>query len=264
MKCITLLTDFGLRDGNVGVMKGVIWNIAPETQIADLSHTIEPQNVLMGALILGRSCPYFPQNSVHIAVVDPGVGTTRRPIAAHLGDRYFVGPDNGLLTPLLERAEKAGWPVEVVHLNRKKYWLKDISYVFHGRDIFSPVAAHIANGIALKDLGEVIQDPVRLDIPKPVWTGDALLGRIMHIDYFGNVATNIRREDMSNKDLCITIAGQELCGLVNTFGEKEPGELVVLYGSTGDLIVSVVNGDAASLLGVKIGDPVEVRPVEKR
>jgi S-adenosylmethionine hydrolase len=137
-------------------------------------------------------------------------------------------------------------------------------FVFHGRDIFSPVAAHLVNGVPLRDLGQPVSDPVRLMIPKPERKGDVLHGLVMHIDYFGNIATNIRREDMNNQDLCIKIAGQELCGLVNTFGEKAPGELVVLYGSTGDLIVSLVNGDAASRLGVKIGDSVEVQPLPKR
>lgn len=261
MKCISILTDFGLRDGNVGVMKGVIWNIAPDTQIADLSHTIEPQNILMGALVMGRSCPYFPEGSVHIAVVDPGVGTARRPIAALVGDRYFVGPDNGLFTPLVERAEKAGLPVKVVHLTNPKYFLADVSYVFHGRDIFAPVAAHIVNGVTLDELGQAITDFVRYELPKPQLDGGVWRGKVVHIDYFGNIATNVRKEHLAGKDACIKLADVELCGLVNTFGEKPVGELITLYGSTGDLIVSVVNGNAAERLGVKLGDPVEVRPV---
>jgi S-adenosyl-L-methionine hydrolase (adenosine-forming) len=259
VKCISILTDFGLRDGNVGVMKGVIWGIAPETQIADLSHTVEPQNIQMGALIMGRSCPYFPEGTVHIAVVDPGVGTVRRPIAAFVGDRYFVGPDKGLFTPLVERAEKADLPVKVVHLDQKEYWLKDISYVFHGRDIFAPVAAHIVNGVPLEKLGTPITDFVRYEMPKPKKIGDIWHGQVVHIDYFGNVATNVRKEHLQGQDVCIKLAGEEICGLVNTFGEKTPGELITLYGSTGDLIVSVVNGDAANRLHVKLGDPVEVK-----
>lgn len=258
MKCISILTDFGLRDGNVGVMKGVIWGIAPEAQIADLSHTVEPQNILMGALIMGRSCPYFPKGSVHIAVVDPGVGTARRPIAAWVGDRYFVGPDNGLMTQMVIRAEKAGLPVKVVHLTNKEYFLPEISYVFHGRDIFAPVAAHLANGVKLEDLGEVITDFVRMEFPKAELKGDTWHGIVAHIDYFGNLAFNIRRENLAGQDACVKLAGVEICGLVNTFGERPVGELVALYGSTGDLIVSVVNGNAAERLGVKLGDPVEV------
>ena len=261
MKCISILTDFGLRDGNVGVMKGVIWNIAPDAQIADLSHTVEPQNILMGALILGRSCPYFPVGSVHVAVVDPGVGTARRPIAAWVGDRYFVGPDNGLFTMMLDRAEKMNLPVKVVHLTDKKYFLQDISYVFHGRDIFSPVAAHIVNGVPLESMGVIIKDYARYEIPKPQLADGSWRGKVVHIDYFGNIATNIRREHLNGKDACVKIAGTELCGLVNTFGERPVGDLITLYGSTGDLIVSVVNGNAAERLGVQIGDLVEVKPL---
>ncbi len=263
MKCITVLTDFGLRDGNVGVMKGVIWNIAPDAQIADLSHTVEPQNILMAALIMGRSCPYFPEGTVHVAVVDPGVGTARRPIAALVGDRYFVGPDNGLFTPLVERAEKAGLPIKVVHLTKKEFFLEDISYVFHGRDIFAPVAAHLANGTRLEDLGELVEDYVRNEIPRPEFVDGQWFGKVVHIDYFGNIATNVRKEHLAGQDACVKLAGIELCGLVNTFGEKPVGELVVLYGSTGDLIISVVNGNAAERLGVEIGDPVVVKPLLK-
>lgn len=264
MKVISLLTDFGIRDGNVGVMKGVIWGLAPDVQIADLSHTIEPQNIMAGILVLGRSTPYFPKGSIHIAVVDPGVGTARRPIAARLGDQYFVGPDNGLMTRMLELAEADKKPVQIVHANNKDYWLKNISHVFHGRDIFSPVAAHLANGVALTDLGTEIHDPVRFAIPKPERKGDTWYGRVIHIDYFGNVATNIRVEDLDNfGDICIQLAGTKICGMVKTFGERPVGELITLYGSTGDLIVSVVNGNAAARLGVKIGDPVEVTPLNQ-
>ena len=263
MKVISLLTDFGLRDGNVGVMKGVIWNIAPNVQIADLSHTIEPQNIMAGILVLGRSTPYFPVGSIHIAVVDPGVGTTRRPIAARLGDQYFVGPDNGLFTRMLEKSEFEKKPVQIVHANNPKFWLKDISNVFHGRDIFSPVAAYIANGVPLTEIGEEIHDPIRFEIPKPVKKGKTWHGQIIHIDYFGNIATNIRREHLQDyKDVRVILAGTELCGMVKTFGERPVGDLIILYGSTGDLIVSVVNGSAAAKLGVKIGDPLEVNSVE--
>jgi hypothetical protein len=176
-----------------------------------------------------------------------------------LGDQYFVGPDNGLLTRMLETAELEKKPAQIVHANNPDYWLKDISHVFHGRDIFSPVAAHLANGVALTDLGVEINDPVRFEIPKPERKGDTLHGCVIHIDYFGNVATNIRKEHLQDyQDICIKLGGQEICGIVKTFGERAVGDLITLYGSTGDLIVSVVNGNAAAKLGMKIGDPVEV------
>ncbi len=259
MSIMTLLTDFGLKDGNVGVMKGVIWKIAPEVQIADLSHLIPPQDVQEGALILSRSAPYFPPGTIHVAVVDPGVGTIRRPIAARLGSQFFVLPDNGLITLLLEQAEAASDSVELVHLDRPQYWLPEVSHVFHGRDIFAPCAAHLANGALLTELGTPIRDPQRLKFPTPTQIDHGLRGEVIHIDHFGNLSTSIRRQHLGEpKALRVRLAGVEILGLVHTFGERPPGELVALYGSTGYLIVSVVNGSAAQSLGVKVGDPVEV------
>jgi S-adenosylmethionine hydrolase len=256
---ITLITDFGLKDGNVGVMKGVVWGIAPGVQIADLSHNISPQNIHEAALILLRSAPYFPTGTVHVVVVDPGVGTERRPIAAHLGDLYFVGPDNGVLTMLLEYAERSGWRVEIVHTNKPKYWLPQISHVFHGRDIFAPVAAHLASGVPLGDLGTIISDPVRLELPQPVKSDDGWDGEVIHIDHFGNISSNIRFEHLGKPPgVRVKICGEEIEGMVETFGERHPGELVALYGSTGNLIISVVNGNAAIKLEAKVGDLVKV------
>jgi hypothetical protein len=170
MKLITLLTDFGLKDGFVGVMKGVILSIAPEAQIVDLDHEVEPQNIYRGAFVAGRSVGYFPSGTVHVAVVDPGVGTARRPIAAHVQVKgkefHLVGPDNGLFTSVYEQAEKEGGRVEVYHLDQPKYWLGEISNVFHGRDIFSPVAAHLLNGVPISALGTHIQNAVRLRLPQ--------------------------------------------------------------------------------------------------
>jgi S-adenosyl-L-methionine hydrolase (adenosine-forming) len=259
MSIITLLTDFGLKDGNVGVMKGVIWKIAPDAQIADLSHLIAPQDVQEGALILSRSVSYFPPGTIHLAVVDPGVGTARRPIAARLGGQFFVLPDNGLITLLLEQAEAASEIVEFVHLDRPQYWLPEVSHVFHGRDIFAPCAAHLANGALLTELGTLMHDPQRLKFPVPTRTDHGLLGEVIHIDHFGNLSTSIRRQHLGEPALLrIRLAGVEVSGLVHTFGERPPGDLVALYGSTGYLIVSVVNGSAAQRLGAKVGDPVEV------
>jgi hypothetical protein len=258
---ITLMTDFGIKDGNVGVMKGVIWRIAPQAQIADLSHSISPQNIREAALILARSAPYFPPGTIHVVVVDPGVGTTRRPIAARLGDQYFVGPDNGILTLLLERAEAEGRSVEIVHTNRSEYWLAEVSHVFHGRDIFSPVAAHLANGIPLTTLGLPVTDPVRLALPRPQPTPAGWQGEIIHIDHFGNLSTNIRQEHLGEPpqdSIQVHLCGVKIQGKVRTFGDRPTGELIALYGSTGNLIISVVNGNAANRLNASVGDKVEV------
>lgn len=259
MKIVTLITDFGLKDGNVGVMKGVIWGIAPGVRIVDLSHFIAPQNVPEAALILLRSVPYFPEDSVHVVVVDPGVGTARRPIAARLGGQYFVGPDNGVITLWLERAKGQSLPVSFVHLDRPEYWLPEISHVFHGRDIFAPAAAHLATGVPLDSLGSLITDLVRLDLAQPERIRDGWRGEVIHLDHFGNISTNLRLEHLERQHVAtVRLCGVNIDGLVRTFGERPAGELVALFGSTGNLIVSVVNGSAAQRLGAKVGDPVEV------
>jgi S-adenosylmethionine hydrolase len=256
---VTLTTDFGLKDGNVGVMKGVIWGIAPQVQIADLSHNITPQNVPEAALVVLRAVPYFPAGSVHVIVVDPGVGTNRRPIAARLGMQYYVAPDNGVLTMLLERAEGLKEVVEFVHLDKPQYWLKEISHVFHGRDIFAPCGGHLAAGVPLGGLGTPIQDPVRLKLPRPQRTTTGWSGEVIHIDHFGNISTNIRVENMGEEPgAMIRLRGTEIQGMVRTFGERTPGTLVALYGSTGNLIICEVNGNAAKRISAQVGDPVEV------
>lgn len=263
VRCITLMTDFGLKDGNVGVMKGVIWGIAPQSQIIDLSHLIGPQNVSEAALILSRSAPYFPQGTIHLVVVDPGVGTARRPIAAQIGSQFFVGPDNGILTAWLEQSENRGQKSRFYQLDRPQYWLAEVSHVFHGRDIFAPIAAHLANGTALDALGSPISNPLRLQLPQPQPVPNGLLGEIIHIDHFGSLSTNIRREHLdpllaSQAEIIVRLGSVEIKGMVNTFGERPAGELVALYGSTGSLIISVVNGSAAKRLNIEPGERVEV------
>jgi S-adenosylmethionine hydrolase len=256
---VTLTTDFGLKDGNVGVMKGVIWGIAPQAQIADLSHHITPQNVPEAALVVLRAAPFFPAGSVHVIVVDPGVGTDRRPIAARLGMQYYVAPDNGVLTMLLERSEGMNETVKVVHLDKPQYWLKEVSHVFHGRDIFAPCGGHLAAGEQLEALGSFIQDPVRLKLPKPQRTASGWSGEVIHVDHFGNISTNIRVENMGEAPgATIRLCETEIQGMVHTFGERPSGTLVALYGSTGNLIVSEVNGSAARRIGARVGDSVEV------
>ncbi|MDD2694950.1 MAG: SAM-dependent chlorinase/fluorinase [Anaerolineales bacterium] len=256
---ISLTTDFGLKDGNVGAMKGVIWSIAPHVQIADLSHLINPQNVHEAALVVARAAPYFPDGTIHVVVVDPGVGTERRAIALRLGQQYFVGPDNGVFTRVLKRAASQGWPVQAVHLTRPEYWLPRVSAVFHGRDIFAPAAAHLAAGAPLEALGEAIGDLILLPLPEPQRTPSGWRGEVLHVDHFGNLTCSIRREHLGeHPDATIRIAGVKIHGIVGTFGERPPGELVALYGSSEDLILAVVAGSAAQRLNVKPGEIVEV------
>lgn len=262
MKFITLLTDFGLRDEYVAVMKGVIWNISPDVQIADISHSIRPQNVLAGAILLGRAAPYFPSGTVHIAVVDPGVGTERRPIAACLGDHFFVGPDNGIFTILFEHARNKHESFKLVHLNQPRYWLPDISSVFHGRDIFAPVGAHLVNGVPLSAVGTQINDPMILSIPNPLPLESGWQGQIIYIDHFGNLVTNILRRHLQGMfSVEIRFCDHTIIGLVKTFGAGQSGQLIGLIDSANSLNLCVVNGNAAEKFLAKVGDPVVVIPI---
>ncbi len=259
MRVITLLTDFGIRDGYPGVMKGVIWKIAPDVQIADLSHEVSPQNIFEASRLLWRCAPFFPDGSIHVAVVDPGVGTSRRGIVAQLGTQFFVGPDNGLLTFLSARVEAENQASRFIHLDRPEYWLPVVSPVFHGRDIFAPVAAHLASGVPFDALGTPINDPIRLEIPQPVPIQNGWLGQVIHIDHFGNLATNLTASHLKNvKNVMIEVRGVRIPGLVSTFGERPIGTLIALLDSSGSLAISVVNGSAAQRLNAVVGDQVEL------
>jgi S-adenosylmethionine hydrolase len=259
MPTLTLTTDFGLKDGFVGSMKGVIWSICPAAQIADISHAIAPQNVLEGALILWRAYAFFPIGSVHVAVVDPGVGTQRRALAARLGAHFFVGPDNGLFTPIYEDAEKNGWPVEFIHLTNRRYFLAEVSRTFHGRDIFAPVGAHLANGVPLASLGPVITDPVRLSLPKPEKTLTGWRAHITGVDNFGNLTTDLPAAALAqDAQISFHLLGREVRDLVTSYGHKGPGELVALVDSENYVELAIVNGSAAEVLGARVGDVVEV------
>jgi S-adenosylmethionine hydrolase len=256
---ITLTTDFGSNDYEAGVLKGVIWNIVPAAHIADLSHDISPHDILEAALLLWRVIPFFPDGTIHVAVVDPGVGTSRRGIAAQLGTQYFVGPDNGLLSLLLSRAEVFKQPTSFVHLDRPEYWLSEVSNVFHGRDVFAPVAAHLAAGVPFSSLGSPINDPVRLDIPKAKEIEGGWIGQVIHIDHFGNLSTNLNASHLNTpKEVMINIKGEQINGLVSTFGERPRGSLVALLDSSGSLAISVVNGSASMVLNASVGDKIEV------
>jgi S-adenosylmethionine hydrolase len=241
-------------------MKGVITGIFPQATIIDLSHGISPQNVLEAALILTRTYHFFPANTVFIIVVDPGVGTKRRPLAARIGDYYFVLPDNGILSPLLVEAEQTGSPVEVIHLNEPNFWLAKVSNVFHGRDIFAPIGAHLAAGRNLSDLGTPIKDPMRIEMPAPAITKDGLVSQVIHIDNFGNISTSAQKHHLQgHKRLVVTVRGIQVAGLYKTFGDLPAGELMALLGSTDYLIISEVNGNAARRIGTVVGDPVTIK-----
>jgi hypothetical protein len=259
MNWITLTTDFTEHDGYVGVMKGVIAGIAPQARVIDLSHTIAPQNVFQAALLLGRSVSYFPAGTVHVSVVDPGVGTARHGIAAQLGRQYFVGPDNGLLTLLYQQAQADGETVRIHALENPDYRLAQVSRTFHGRDIFAPAAAHLAAGAPLESFGAAVMDPILLDMPRVEKTADGLIGSIIHVDAFGNLASNIRAETLADfENIHIILRNTVIEGISATFGNKAQGELVAVIDSFGFLSICVVNGNAAQQLRVGFGEQLQI------
>lgn len=261
MTTLTFTTDFGTEDGNVGVMKGVALGIAPDIQIVDLTHQINPQDIRQAAFVLNRQIFYFPAGTVHVVVVDPGVGTRRRPIAVRVGEQYLVGPDNGVFSPLYQRAEDKGWPLEIVDLTSSpQYWRGEISHVFHGRDIFSPVGAHLAAGVPLNEVGTPVNDPVRIKWPGAIRKGTQIHGEVTYIDHFGNLFSSIHAADLAGDEVAsVELAGTHIPGLVDTFGQREVGQIIVLYSSTNELLIARVNGSAADKLGVNVGDLVVVR-----
>jgi S-adenosylmethionine hydrolase len=259
---IALLTDFGLQDTYVGVMKGVIAGIAPQTRITDLLHTVRPQDVAHGAFALLVSAPYFPPGTIFVAVVDPGVGSSRRPIAVQAGGYLFVAPDNGLLSYVLERFP----PEAAVVLEQLAFRLPYLSNTFHGRDIFAPAAAHLATGVALPAFGPPL-DPnqlVRLPPLAATRQGSAWAGRVLHIDHFGNLITSLDARTLGldspspavRRCWRVAVGGQTIRGLSTTFAEVAIGESVMYIGSDDFIEVGVRNGHAASAFGITVGDPV--------
>jgi S-adenosyl-L-methionine hydrolase (adenosine-forming) len=237
----------------------VIYGIAPDAKIVDISQLISAQNVLEGAYAMWRAVPFFPPESVHVGVVDPGVGTTRRPIGARLGDQFFIAPDNGLLTPLILDAERDGKKVEFVHLDNPKYWLPRISNTFHGRDIFAPTGAHLAAGVPLSELGTPITDPIRLDLPRPEKTESGWLAHVTIIDIFGNLTTDLPADALDGRrDVLIRIRGHEVDGVIDSYGHRSVGDLVAVVDSEYYIEIAVVNGSAQKKLDAEIGDVVEV------
>ncbi|MGA8891842.1 MAG: SAM-dependent chlorinase/fluorinase [Anaeromyxobacteraceae bacterium] len=252
---VTFLSDFGAGSGYPAQMKGEVLRRLPDATLVDVSHDVGPFDVLRGALLLEACVPRFPGHAVHLAVVDPGVGTTRRPLCVvDREGRRLVGPDNGLFTPFL-----AGGKAFL--LSDPGLVPRDPHPTFHGRDLFAPVAAWLAGGGEPSLLGPAVPDPVRLDWPEPVRTGEVLLGACLAADPFGNVATSIRRDDVADADLgAVTVAGRP-ARVVLTFGEGRPGELLALWGSSGRLEFAVREGSAAALPGMASATVrVELRP----
>lgn len=253
---ITLLTDFGLQDGYVGVLKGTIATINLSLQVIDLTHQIPPQNILAGRFVLMNAYPYFPKGTVHLAVVDPGVGSQRKGIAIQLEDGYLVGPDNGLLSGVLEQTTA----ITAVHLTRSQYWRTTTpSTSFHGRDIFASVAAHLACGVSLQDLGESIdpQHLVHLSPPEYEKTPTLIKGYIQYIDIFGNLITNIPENAIGSSQWTVIIQDQVI-PKGSTYSDVSPGEAIAFVGSHHWLEIAVMGGNAQTQLKVTVGDPVQI------
>jgi|ERR1051326_2177168 S-adenosylmethionine hydrolase len=255
---ITLTTDFGLADHFAGTMKGVILDIAPRVSIVDITHDVQPFEITEGAFVIAQAYRYFPRKTVHVIVVDPGVGSQRRPILAEMGGQYFVAPDNGVLSMIWNREAKK----KVRHVTNDNYFLKPVSRTFHGRDVFAPVAAHLASGIPPARFGKTIDDYVKLAFDQPVRMGKRVwTGMVLKVDRFGNLITNLHIDefrDVLTRPFELNAGLQQISQLAATFSECAPGELFVLVGSSGYLEVVANQGSAAKLLGVCSGSPVEL------
>lgn len=254
MTVITLTTDFGLSDGYVGAMKGVILGIAPGARLVDLSHEIAAQNVRQATYVLSRAAPYFPAGAIHVAVVDPGVGSARRPLLVTTAQAMFVGPDNGLFTFALDDPAMQAWT-----LDRPAYWRPAISRTFHGRDIFAPVAAHLANGVLPHQLGSPIADAAHLaSLTAQRHGNNRISGHVLHVDRFGNLISNVPGEWVAAGGWVCVIASRCIPCCSDTYAAGAPGELLVLVGSGGTLEVAVREGNAAQALQVGADQPIEL------
>jgi len=254
---ITLTTDFGLRDPFVGVMKGVILGICPSARLVDLTHEVAPQDVLAAAFALESAAPFFPGGAVHLAVVDPGVGSARRALGIRADGQYFVGPDNGLFTFVFAGRDWAAVALEV-----REFRLASVSGTFHGRDVFAPAAAHLAAGISLDRLGPGVSDPVRLAWPECRMVGGDLVGEVIGSDRFGNLLTSVTAERLGGLDaalsVTVVVGGRALGPLASCYAEGREDVPAPIIGSTGRLEIFARNGSALAQLGAGRGTAVRV------
>ncbi|MFW5966563.1 MAG: SAM hydrolase/SAM-dependent halogenase family protein [Persicimonas sp.] len=248
---VALLSDFGLEDNYVGIMKCVIADVCPEAQILDLCHDVPPQNLISGAYLLASAAPFLPEGTVLTGVVDPGVGSNRRAVAIDVGDFVCVGPDNGLFDMVLKHFETQ----QIVDLSESDYHLPEVSTTFHGRDIFAPVAGHLAAGVALEDLGESldVEDLVRLAPTSAFFRKHRIECHVIHVDRFGNLITNLSREEaeewLDGAVPKVSVSDREV-PMVETFSGVSKGRALAYYGSSGQLEVAVRDGNAADRFGV--------------
>ncbi|HET6528055.1 MAG TPA: SAM-dependent chlorinase/fluorinase [Balneolaceae bacterium] len=256
-KVITLTTDFGLQDYYVSAMKAVMLGIAPDARLVDISHEIPSQDIMAGSWILQNSAMLFPDQTVHTVVVDPGVGTDRKPIALKVDNQFFVGPDNGIFSLLVKDQN-----FKAVRLTNKKYWRKNPSTTFHGRDIFAPVAAHLSRGVKLEELGDSLDELITYRWTVPIADKDGLEGMVIHIDKFGNLVTNLSsdliEEFIDGKRVKIYVGTFILDEVATTFASVTEGEPVAYIGSSGMLEIGINKGDAGEMLNVQKGARVSL------
>jgi S-adenosyl-L-methionine hydrolase (adenosine-forming) len=247
---ITLLTDFGLIDPYVAMMKGVILSINPHAVLVDISHSIPTGRIVQGAGMTRESYPFFPEGTVHLAVVDPGVGTGRRLLGIEADGHYFVGPDNGIFWPAIKDCREA----MVINLTESRYFLPHITSTFHGRDVFAPIAAHLSLGKELSQMGVKMHDPVEITLPECSITNDILTGEITHMDNFGNLITDIGepalRRFLEKSNPVITLGNLEIRKIDNTYFDVEEGEPLALINSSGLLEIAVNLGRASEYVGI--------------
>ena len=257
---ITFLSDFGFADWFVGVVHGVLYELAPDAHIVDLAHSVPPGDVIRGAFMIEAAAGDFARGTVHLAVVDPGVGTTRRALAVSARGQFFVGPDNGLLDWALAAPDAS-----VHSLTETRYFRQPVSRTFHGRDVFAPVAAALARGEKIEALGPRVHDPARLASGEPVLRGEALVGHVVFVDRFGNALTNLTAESLGaawggadDPDFEVSAVGRTIVGLSRSYGDAPVGTVVAIVGSSGRLEIAQVGGAATERLGLGVGDAVTV------
>lgn len=262
MKLITLTTDFGLKDPFVGMMKGVIYNINESAEIVDITHNIDNQDILEGAFVISQSYRYYPTGTIHVVVVDPGVGSSRRPILVNASDHFFLGPDNGVLSFIIKEDPRSN----VLEVTTEQYFLKGVSSTFHGRDIFAPVAAWLSKGIEFHHFGHAISDYKGLDIPEIEKGDNSIKGKVIYIDRFGNIITNITPEDIDDivksgipaSNIRTRIAEVEITGIKKYYAEVNKGEPGTIFNSFGLFEIYAYLDDAAKMLNVKKGISIEI------
>lgn len=255
---ITLTTDFGLKDGYVGSVKGAILSIDPQAQLIDICHEIPSFAIEEGAFVLGATYRTFPSGTIHLCVVDPGVGGKRRAIVVRTKDYFFVGPDNGIFSYIFAH-EKS---YQVIEIKNPKYWRHPVSSTFHARDIFGPVAAHLSRGISLKQIGSFISNPKRFSFARPVMTQKEIKGEIVYIDKFGNFMTNIPKKYLKNSQwefAKIKVKGRVIQGLTSHYGDVKAGSWAALFSSSDLLEIAVNQGNGQNDLKLKKGVPVSIK-----